>query len=57
MTSWYDRAAAGAYVNRARTDPGILHAGDPAVRAFTDRGWTWGGDWHNPIDYQHFEKR
>jgi hypothetical protein len=30
---------------------------NPAVRAFTDRGWTWGGDWHNPIDYQHFEYR
>nr|WP_174399634.1 M15 family metallopeptidase [Mycolicibacterium sphagni] len=48
---------AGAYLNRARTDPGILHAGAPAVRAFTDRGWTWGGNWHNPIDYQHFERR
>lgn len=46
---------ARAYLNRARTDPGILHAGDSAVRAFTDRGWTWGGYWHNPIDYQHFE--
>jgi D-alanyl-D-alanine carboxypeptidase len=46
-----------AYLDRARTDPGILHAGDAAVRAFTDRGWTWGGGWHNPIDYQHFEQR
>lgn len=47
---------AAAYLDRARTEPGILHAGDAAVRAFTDRGWTWGGSWHNPIDYQHFEK-
>ena len=46
---------AAAYLDRSRTDPGILHAGDPAVRAFTDRGWIWGGGWHNPIDYQHFE--
>ena len=46
---------AAAYLDRSRTDPGILHAGDPAVRAFTDRGWIWGGSWHNPIDYQHFE--
>ncbi|MFN8033330.1 MAG: M15 family metallopeptidase [Mycobacterium sp.] len=46
---------AGRYLDRTRRDPGILHAGDPAVRAFTDRGWTWGGSWHNPIDYQHFE--
>ena len=36
---------------------GILHAGDPAVRAFTDRGWRWGGDWRTPKDYQHFERR
>ena len=48
---------AAAYLNRGRTDPGILHAGDPAVLAFTDRGWTWGGGWHDPIDYQHFEHR
>lgn len=47
---------AAAYLDRSRRDPGILHAGDPAVRAFTDRGWVWGGSWHNPIDYQHFEK-
>lgn len=47
---------AGQYLNRDRTDPGLLRAGDPAVLAFTDRGWSWGGGWHNPIDYQHFER-
>ncbi|KUI32407.1 hypothetical protein AU196_16130 [Mycobacterium sp. IS-1742] len=50
-------ANAGPYVDRRRTDPGILHAGDPAVLAFTDRGWRWGGDWRTPKDYQHFEQR
>jgi hypothetical protein len=35
----------------------MLHAGDPAVLAFTSRGWRWGGDWRTPKDYQHFEKR
>lgn len=49
-------ANAGPYVDRARTDPGILHDGDPAVRAFTDRGWRWGGNWRTPKDYQHFEQ-
>lgn len=44
------------YVDRSQHVPGMLHAGDPAVRAFTDRGWTWGGSWTDPIDYQHFEK-
>ncbi|WP_019971010.1 M15 family metallopeptidase [Mycobacterium sp. 141] len=50
-------ANAARYLDRTRTDPGLLHENDPAVRAFTDRGWQWGGAWRSPIDYQHFEKR
>lgn len=46
----------GPYLDRDRTDPGMLHAGDAAVRAFTDRGWRWGGNWRSPKDYQHFER-
>ncbi len=51
----YEPANAGPWVDRARTDPGMLHDGDPAVTAFTDRGWGWGGHWRSPLDYQHFE--
>ncbi len=47
---------AGPYLDRARTDPGMLHPGDAAVRAFTQRGWRWGGAWTSPVDYQHFER-
>jgi D-alanyl-D-alanine carboxypeptidase len=47
---------AAPYLDRNRTDPGLLNAGDPAVRVFTDRGWRWGGYWRTPIDYQHFER-
>jgi D-alanyl-D-alanine carboxypeptidase len=47
---------AAPYLDRNRTDPGVLHAGDAAVRVFTDRGWRWGGDWRTPKDYQHFER-
>ena len=47
---------AAAYLDRGRTDPGLLHNGDPAVHVFTDRGWRWGGYWTTPIDYQHFER-
>jgi hypothetical protein len=50
-------ATAAPYLDRTRTDPGMLHAGDPVVRAFTDRGWRWGGNWRTPKDYQHFERR
>ena len=46
---------AGPYLDRARDSKGMLRDGDPAVRVFTDRGWTWGGHWRSPKDYQHFE--
>lgn len=48
---------AGPYLDRTREDVGLLHSGDAAVQAFTDRGWRWGGAWRDPIDYQHFEIR
>lgn len=41
------------YLNRIST-PGVILAGDAVVTAFADRGWTWGGTWSGPIDYQHF---
>ncbi|NVN49448.1 M15 family metallopeptidase [Mycolicibacterium hippocampi] len=53
----FQPANAGPWVDRSRTDPGTLNDGDPAVRAFTDRGWRWGGHWRTPLDYQHFERR
>ena len=46
---------AAPYLDRGRTDPALLHGGDPALHAFTDRGWRWGGYWQSPVDYQHFE--
>ena len=48
-------ATAGRYLDRTRDDPGLLRADSPAVQAFTDRGWRWGGAWRDPVDYQHFE--
>lgn len=41
------------YLNRISA-PGVILAGDVVVTAFADRGWTWGGTWSGPIDYQHF---
>lgn len=39
----------------ARPDaPGVIHADDAVVRAFAEIGWTWGGTWSSPVDYQHF---
>ena len=34
--------------------PGVIHAGDGVVRAFASVGWSWGGSWSSPRDYQHF---
>ncbi len=42
------------YLDRTRTDPGLIHEGDPAVVAFGSRGWVWGGHWRTSKDYQHF---
>lgn len=55
-SGYFEPRNAAAYLDRSRSDPGLLHDGDPAVRAFTDRGWRWGGEWTGPLDYQHFER-
>jgi hypothetical protein len=46
--------AGRAYLDRRRWRTGMIHAGDRVVRAFAAVGWSWGGAWHSPIDYQHF---
>ena len=43
-----------AYVDRSRTIPGMIRAGDAVVRAFAAQGWAWGGTWTSLKDYQHF---
>lgn len=48
---------ARAYLDRTRTDQGMIRDGDAVVRTFAARGWRWGGQWRDPIDYQHFERR
>ncbi|WP_245761468.1 M15 family metallopeptidase [Saccharopolyspora shandongensis] len=54
-TGRFEPTTAAQYLDRTRKDAGLLHDGDAAVRVFTDRGWTWGGHWADPNDYQHFE--
>ncbi|MBP9827379.1 M15 family metallopeptidase [Candidatus Saccharibacteria bacterium] len=36
--------------------PGTILAGSKLVKYFEDRGWRWGGNWEEDLDYQHFEK-
>jgi D-alanyl-D-alanine carboxypeptidase len=41
------------YLNRADGRPGMVEA---VVDIFAENGFPiWGGDWQNPIDYQHFQ--
>lgn len=35
---------------------GTFTAASPFVREFLRLGWTWGGNWSDRKDYQHFEK-
>ena len=50
---------ADEYVNnRYVGEPHVIVASteDICYSTFTKYGFTWGGNWTNPIDYQHFEK-
>ena len=45
---------AGAVYNPKRQ--GTLTADSSVTKFLKERGWTWGGDWTSPKDYQHFQK-
>ena len=49
-----DPPSGRSYADRSRSAPGMIHAGDTVVRAFTAVGWGWGGSWSSIHDYQHF---
>jgi hypothetical protein len=41
------------YLDRAELRPGMA---ETVIDVFADNGFLiWGGDWHDPIDYQHFQ--
>ncbi|HKL98445.1 MAG TPA: M15 family metallopeptidase, partial [Mobilitalea sp.] len=44
------------YVDRTKDLEYYIQKGDPCYEAFIKRGFTWGGEWKNSKDYQHFEK-
>jgi hypothetical protein len=49
-------AASTPYLDRGDIRPGMIVAGDGVVEAFASVGWSWGGEWSPPIDYQHFSE-
>lgn len=44
------------YIDRANGEPHMIGHEDICYQIFAKYGFTWGGDWTDPIDYQHFEK-
>ena len=49
-------ANATAYVDQSRDFPHKIDHDDLCYKLFMKYGFTWGGDWKNSKDYQHFEK-
>lgn len=45
------------YIDRDSGKPHMITHEDAAFRIFSKYGFSWGGDWVNSKDYQHFEKR
>ncbi|MCR5294513.1 MAG: RICIN domain-containing protein [Lachnospiraceae bacterium] len=43
-------------VNRSADRAHVMTGSDLAVRLFKEHGFSWGGDWGGPYDYQHFVK-
>lgn len=44
------------FVDRSQYAKGMIKKDEAVYEIFTKYGWTWGGDWDNLKDYQHFEK-
>lgn len=53
---WYHENA-NDYIARDTGLPHVITHGDAAFLIFQKYGFFWGGDWNNPKDYQHFEKK
>ena len=46
-----------SYIDRAIDFPYKIEKDDLCYQLFLEHGFTWGGDWKNSKDYQHFEKK
>lgn len=53
---YYSHENAAPYIDRACGEPHVIVAGDSCYNVFKKYGFSWGGEWENPKDYQHFEK-
>ena len=53
--SWSHENASAYVYDRSSGTPHVITESDYAYQLFTSYGWTWGGSWDNPKDYQHFQ--
>ena len=45
------------YLDRSDKKEHMITEDDLCYQLFTEYGFTWGGNWNNPKDYQHFERK
>ncbi|MCR5254653.1 MAG: M15 family metallopeptidase [Acetatifactor sp.] len=51
----YPKGSEG-YADRSKDFPYKIDENDLCYKLFTERGFTWGGNWNSSKDYQHFQK-
>ncbi len=53
----WSHSNADDYIDRTTGYDHVITHEDLCYQIFIEHGFTWGGDWDNPKDYQHFEKK
>ncbi|MCD7818364.1 MAG: M15 family metallopeptidase [Lachnospiraceae bacterium] len=51
----WSHSNANDYIDRTSGNAHVIVSGDICCSTFEKYGFSWGGYWSNPIDYQHFE--
>jgi D-alanyl-D-alanine carboxypeptidase len=54
--SFVSPTAGAPFADRTKRARGMIHGGDPVMRAFADANWSWGGYWTSYKDYMHFSR-
>ncbi len=52
----WEHENATPYIDRDSGENHMIAAGDICYNTFIKYGFSWGGEWENPLDYQHFDK-
>lgn len=54
--SQWSHSNADEFIDRESGKAHVITHEDLCYQIFSDYGFSWGGDWENPKDFQHFEK-